>query len=114
MDADPTTGDGGGVVNRADLIGPRISDRAAEIKTYPFGRKFCKRNPGFKGYQPAIQRTLFSGSQKSYARAPDLSRNCGPVQELKKIGNRDLEIDFEYRNTCKTCIIHRKFILSPN
>jgi hypothetical protein len=33
-----------------------------------------------------------------------------PVQELKKTEKRDLEIDFEYKNNCKTYIIHRKFI----
>jgi hypothetical protein len=34
------------------------------------------------------------------------------VQEIKKIGKRDLEIDFEYKNNCKTYINHRKFIFN--
>jgi hypothetical protein len=37
------------------------------------------------------------------------------VQELKKIGKRDLEIDFEYKNNCKNPFnsykIHGKFFL---
>jgi hypothetical protein len=35
------------------------------------------------------------------------------VQELKKTGKRDLEIDFEYKNNCRTYINHRKFIFNP-
>jgi hypothetical protein len=32
------------------------------------------------------------------------------VQELKKTGKGDLGIDVEYKNNCKTYIIHRNFI----
>jgi hypothetical protein len=50
----------------------------------------------------------------SYASAPDFSRNGGAVQELNKTGKIELEIDFEYKNNCATCIIPKKFIWTPN
>jgi hypothetical protein len=53
---------------------------------------------------------LCAGSRDSYVVAPSFSSIWRPVQELKKTRKIDLEIDFEYKNNCKTCIIHRKFI----
>jgi hypothetical protein len=42
--------------------------------------------------------------------APVFSVNSAPSPGIKKTRKRDLEIDFEYKNNGKTCIIHRKFI----
>jgi hypothetical protein len=45
---------------------------------------------------------------------PDLLGISASSPGIKENREKDLEIDFEYRNNCKTCIIHRKFILSSN
>jgi hypothetical protein len=45
---------------------------------------------------------------------PDLLYISAPSLGIKENRKIDLEIDFEYRNNYKTCIMHRKFILSPN
>ena len=58
--------------------------------------------------------SLSAESWENLCRAPALSNNNGLVQELNKTEKIDLEIDFEYKNNCKTWVIHRKFILSPN
>jgi hypothetical protein len=74
------------------------------------GAGFAKGPLRFWRLEPAVHSGC-SLSLRNFSRlAPVLPSIWGAVQVLNKTGKIDLEIDFVYKNNCKTCIIHRKII----
>jgi hypothetical protein len=64
-------------------------------------------NPPSRGSSSELNKVLIFTVQPPYS----LVMVCA-VQEIKKIGKRNLEIDFGYKNICRTYINHRKFIFN--
>jgi hypothetical protein len=91
-----------------------MANRTAPGTPYPFVGTFCLRNPDSIRNKPAVLGPVSMSLGNICRPAPAFYINWGAVQKLNKTGKIDLEIDFEYKNNCKTWVIHRKLILSPN
>jgi hypothetical protein len=65
-------------------------------------------NPPSRGSSSELNKVLIFTVQPPYS----LVMVCA-VQEIKKIGKRNLEIDFGYKIIAESHLIHRKFILNP-
>jgi hypothetical protein len=65
---------------------PSACDRTVQTAPYPFAVTFYTRDLMVLQNRTRRPRSLFTESRETYARAPELSRKCGPVQRTYKIG----------------------------
>jgi hypothetical protein len=89
-------------------------DRTASTWRYPFSESELHRNPFVL---IVLTRSPCASSLSlgdNYSLAPALLRNWRPIQRVVKIENKFWKLIFNTKITPETCIIHIKFILTPN
>jgi hypothetical protein len=83
----------------------------ADMGRYPFGMAGLQKSPSAYSKLTCHPPRVRAVSGRFYRLNPDLLCINVPSPGIKENRKkRDLEIDFEYKNNCKTCIIYKKFI----